>query len=519
MLAGVLVACALLAVIVVLSSSGGTNGEYNVRAIFDDAGNVIPGEDVKIQGVRVGAVGEVVPTPAGRAAVELKISNSGFQDFREDASCTIRPQALIGEKYVDCTPTQPRMEGAPLPPPLSRIPSGREGAGQYMLPVTNTHSMVDPDLLNAITRLPQAQGLRIILNELGTGLAGRGSDLKEVIRRADPTLQEFDRVLKILAGENHVLVNLAEESDRALAPIAASRNRLSDFIAQSNTVARASSNTTALRENLARLPVFLEVLGPAMRRLGKFAEETTPTFTDLGAAAPGINRLTTSLGPFSESSRAFFNSLGHSAKTTGPALLATQPLLRRLETFGGAAKPFATPFAQLLTSVRSTGGLERLLDLIFMSAGATNGYDQLGHFLRAEGVLNACVTYSITPLHGCSAKFSNSTVASAPASATAAGVVMQRTLAVLKGLTPAQAIAAYPGSVPPQGAVSAQEAAASEGAAPATGAPASAPKPVGGAARGTTYYTPIEEGSGGGGSGAGSGSGSGSMLLNYLLGG
>jgi ABC-type transporter Mla subunit MlaD len=34
-----------------------------VRAIFDDAGNIISGEDVKIDGVKVGTVGSVTPTP------------------------------------------------------------------------------------------------------------------------------------------------------------------------------------------------------------------------------------------------------------------------------------------------------------------------------------------------------------------------------------------------------------------------------------------------------------------------
>ena len=33
------------------------SGGYTVRAIFDDAGNIIPGENVKIDGVKVGTVG------------------------------------------------------------------------------------------------------------------------------------------------------------------------------------------------------------------------------------------------------------------------------------------------------------------------------------------------------------------------------------------------------------------------------------------------------------------------------
>jgi ABC-type transporter Mla subunit MlaD len=49
-------------------SAGGSNGEYTVRAIFDDAGNLISGEVVKIDGVKVGTVGTVTPTPQAKAA-------------------------------------------------------------------------------------------------------------------------------------------------------------------------------------------------------------------------------------------------------------------------------------------------------------------------------------------------------------------------------------------------------------------------------------------------------------------
>ena len=119
------------------------NGSYTVRAIFDDAANIISGENVKIDGVKVGTVKSVTPTPQAKAAVVLDITTEGFKDFRADASCTIRPQALLGEKFVDCLPTQPRVEGTPLPPPLKKVPSGREGAGQYLLPVTGTHSPDD----------------------------------------------------------------------------------------------------------------------------------------------------------------------------------------------------------------------------------------------------------------------------------------------------------------------------------------------------------------------------------------
>ncbi|MEA2333719.1 MAG: hypothetical protein QOG40_209, partial [Solirubrobacteraceae bacterium] len=383
-----------------------------------------------------------------------------------------------------------------------------EGSGQYLLPVANTHSPVDVDLLGDISRLPVRQRFTILINELGAGLAGRGSDLNVVIRRANPALQELDRVLAILSSENKVLAKLAVDSDQALKPFAEVRNKVADFIVQSNTVAQASArHRGALARNLQLFPPFLKELGPSMERLARFADQTTPVFNDLKVAAPGINKAFTNLPAFSNSSTTFFKSLGATSKVSGPALTSLQPLLGRLATLGKEAKPFSFNAAELLTSLRSTGGLERILDFIVLGAGSTNGYDALGHFLRSEVVGTACLTYAVSTASACAnAKLFNNpsssgtaaTAASArPSSSTS--VVMARTLAVLKGATPAEATARYPGATTVTPGSSTGTGAGSE--------PAAVAKPVGGASAGTTYYTPSAESSGADG-----------MLLNYLLG-
>ncbi len=501
-IAGFLGVAALAVLVLLAASAGGSNHTYTVRAIFDDAGNIISGEDVKIDGVKVGAVGSVTPTPQAKAAVVLNIESPGFQDFRADASCTVRPQALIGEKYVDCVPTQPRVEGTPLPPPLKQIPSGLEGEGQYLLPVQNTHSPVDIDLLGDITRLPERERLTLIINELGAGLAGRGSDLNAVIRRANPALQELDKVLAILVGENKVLSQLAVDSDTALAPLAAVRGRVADFIVQANKVAQASAATRgALARNLQLFPPFLRQLGPAMERVERFAEQTTPVFTNLAVAAPGINKTFTSLPGFSKSSTKFFESVGSTARRSGPAIVATKPLLAQLKLLGSAALPFTGNISELLTSLRDTGGLERIMDFIFLGAGSSNGYDALGHFLRTEGIGTLCLTYAVKPAPGCPHKLFSSgppATASAAINPSTTSLVMARTLAVIKGATPAQALAKYPGSAPTASEL------ASLGS---SGGSGSSAQPVGGSSAGTTYYTPSAGGTEAGG-----------LLLNYLLG-
>lgn len=518
-IAGAACVVALVVVIVLAIAAGGSSGGYQVRAIFDDAGNLIPGENVKIDGVTVGSVSSVTPTPQAKAAVVINIDNPGFRDFRADATCTIRPQSLIGEKFVDCLPTQQRVEGTPLPPPLQKIPSGQEGAGEYLLPVQNTHSPVDIDQLNDIDRLPERERFTIILNEFGAGLAGRGSDLSEVIKRANPTLQELDNVFHILASENHVLAKLAVDSDEALKPFARVRERVADFIAQSNKVAQASAATRgSLKRNLELFPSFLEQLGPALERVQRFAEQTTPTFTNLLAAAPGLDKAFTSLPAFSHSSEKFFTNLGQTAKVQGPALTGTKPLLKQLSRLGQAGQPFSKNFSELFESLRETGGLERIMDFIFLGTSTANGYDALGHFLRAEGVASAlCLSYAVEPSTGggCHRKLFSQGKGSAGGPGTAEGakasaasaldssstsVLMARTLAVMEGATPAQATAEYPGPTTVE---------AGEAPAPgASGAGASASaQPVGGSTAGTTYFTPASEASGAGG-----------LLLNYLLG-
>jgi len=499
--AGALGIAALAAVVLLATAAGGSGGGYTVRAIFDDAGNLIAGEDVLIDGVKAGTVGEVVATPQAKAAVTLKIENPSFTPFLADATCIIKIQSLIGEKNVDCLPTQVRPVGTSAPEPLPRIPNGQEGAGQYLMTVQHTSSPVDVDLLGDITRLPERQRLTIILNELGAGLAGRGSDLHEVVVRADPALRELTRVTAILASEHKTLEQLAIDSDVALAPLGKVKQQISDWIFKSNVVATATANHRgALAQNLALFPAFLRELGPAMQRLGALGEQITPTFASLGIAAPGLAKTFQSLGPFSVSSQKFFESLGESAKTTGPALVAAQPFFKRFQTLGAAGKPFADNASALVTSARDTGGVERLVDSIFNGAGATNGYDALGHFLRAMVVVNTCLSYAIVSSPGCTGRFSSggATKASAARSSATTELVMQRTLAVLRGASPAQAIAEYPGVVLP----------GSGGfPTPAEGSLAST-QPVGGSSGATTYYTTSARES----------PGASGLLLNYLLG-
>jgi phospholipid/cholesterol/gamma-HCH transport system substrate-binding protein len=394
---GLLLLAALVVLVLGTGASGDDGGSYRVRAIFDSASFLVPGEDVKVAGVKVGTIESLDVTPQNKAAIVLRIDDPAFQDFKRDAFCTIRLQSLIGEKFVACEPTQPKGANSEPAPPLHQIGSG-DDKGQYLLPVTNTSAPVDLDMLNNIMRQPERQRFAIILNELGVGLAGNGEQLNAVIRRADPALYQLDRVLAILASQNRVLADLARDSDAALAPVARQSRSISEFIDKAGVTATATaSRGDALEQNFAKFPAFLTQLRPTVRRLGEFAVAGTPVMRDLRAAAPSVNTLFAKLGPFSTAALPTFRTLGNLADTGREALPAAEPIIRDIRGFADEAKPFARTLAAGLTSLRGQHGIERLLDVILETAGTTSGFDSVSHYLRSLLVpAVGCIPYAVT---------------------------------------------------------------------------------------------------------------------------
>jgi ABC-type transporter Mla subunit MlaD len=366
-----------------------TKDAYYVRAIFDNASTLVPDEDVKIAGSPVGVVSDMDVTENQKAAVTIRIDDGGFTPFKRDASCTIRLQGLIGERFVECEPGSAGSE------PLATIENG-DGEGERLLPVERTSSPVDLDLVGNVMRLPYRERFAILLSELGTGLAGRGEELNEVIHRANPALRETDEVLAILAEQNRTLARLAENSDRALGPLARERDRFASWIVQANRTGEASAERrTDISRGINRLPAFLRELRLLMAELEGFADQGTPLLDDLGAAAPALDRLIEAQGTLADASRESFPSLGDALERGRPALIRARPLVRDLGRLGEELAPTSVSLDELTKSLDETGAIERLNDFLYYLGLSTNGFDGLGHYLRAGLVTNTCTEYAL----------------------------------------------------------------------------------------------------------------------------
>jgi ABC-type transporter Mla subunit MlaD len=403
----------------IASSSGGGGGVYRVRAVFDNASFLIPGEDVKIAGVKVGVIDRLDLTRDSKAAVVLRIDDPAFHPFRSDASCHVGLQSLIGEQFVECVPTQPRGPGVKPAPPLREINAG-PGKGEHLLPVTNTVTPVNLDLITNIMRVPERERFRLIINELGAGLAGNGTELRKALRRANPALQKTDQVISVLARQNRTLARLVSESDQVLGPLAAHRRELTGFIAKSGKTAEATAaRGDDLERVLQKLPPFLEKLGPAADDFATLADEATPALQSLGSHSDAINRTVQQLGPTASKATPALVALGGTAERAGSVFPQLEPTTHKLTGLARPLLPLSTDLADLSSSFDKTGGIEDVMRFIYFYTGALNGEDELGHYVRASLQVSVCSGRVSKAAPGCESNFARTSGAKVATAASA----------------------------------------------------------------------------------------------------
>jgi virulence factor Mce-like protein len=389
-------ALAIAAAALAGASGGDKAGTYRIDAIFDSAGFLTPGVDVRIGGARVGKVRDLTLTRDHKARVEMDVE-SRFAPFRADADCNIQPQSLISEKFVECAPGTP---AAPALRPAGGLPA--------TVPVTGTHAPVDVDLVLNIFDRPVRERLTLLLDALGSGFAGRGEDLDAAIRRAAPALNETRRVLDVLNADRAQLQRLIADSDVVLDRLAAGRGRVAAFVRSAGHVASTSGRRRArLAEAVRRLPPLLAQARPRFAELTRFARLATPFSDRLREAGPGLRRLTEQLAPFARQVTPGVVRLGTTARRVSPALPDIAPQVRRLRRFASAGRPAGALAAELNESLREQGAVEGTFNIFYWGATALARFDRYSHILPAYNILTACSTYGTTPNPDCDSHYAS----------------------------------------------------------------------------------------------------------------
>ena len=393
------------------SDEEATGKKYWVE--FDNAFGLVEGGDLKIGGVRAGTVNtfELTDTEPYRVLVEVEVTEPGFDALRTDSECRVRNQSLIGEYYVDCE------VGA----------AEEELPENGIVPVKRTSSSIPPDLIASVMRRPYRERFRLILSELGVGLAGRPEDLNEVIRRAHPALKEVTETLAILDRQSETIRDFITDADRVSAAVEPKKRQLSRWAQETMETAEIqASRADRLQAQWNKLPTFLGELRPTLAQLDATANEQIPFLRRMHAAAPDFHRLLVALEGFSNVSRGSTRALGELAVVGRKALIESAEEIAELRELSEDAPRLAKPLRQFLQTIDDRGrsvendplhkelappapdktaaqegegftGMEALLNYVYWQVLGINGFDQVSHFLRIVLLRNDCSGYQNNP--------------------------------------------------------------------------------------------------------------------------
>jgi ABC-type transporter Mla subunit MlaD len=382
---------------------------------FDNAFGLVEGGDLKIGGVKAGQTTgfRLTKTEPYRVIVTARVTEPGFERMRRDAECAVRQQSLIGEYFVDC---QLGSRDAPELPNGGRIPVGQ------------TSSTIPPDLINTVMRRPYRERFRLIISELGAGLAGRPEDLNEVIRRAHPALRETTETLAVLRRHNTLIRDFFEDADRVSAAVEPVKEDVARWAEEAaDTTAIQASRSERLARYWNRLPEFLGELEPTMAELSQTAQRQIPTLRKLGGAAPELERFLRSAVPFARESRESIDDLGRTADAGYAAVREAREEVAELAELSGEAPRLAKPLRQFLQAIddrrRSTEddplagqvappapdktayqqgqgftGMEAFWNYIYYQTLGINAFDEFGHLLRIVAfTAGPCSGYAANP--------------------------------------------------------------------------------------------------------------------------
>jgi virulence factor Mce-like protein len=293
---------------------------YTLHVLMPNADNLEDHYDVRIGGLLAGQVlGTTVRNHL--ADIQLQLS-SAFAPLRSDSRVEIRLRSAIGVRYVEIIPGT---QGTPLP----------NGA---TIPPAQTSSPVDLDQVLA-TFDPQTRArTRDLLGELGTGVAGQGQAVNNVLGSTPGFLSSVGSVSAAINARPGAMQALISSSQGAAAAVDPVRENLANGF---QPVAQALSPFAVQRANvqatLEHAPLTLSELDsglPAVTALVAqvqgLAQAATPTLAAAPAALNETTALVRDAGPSLRSTNATLHLARGAVSPTLAFLQTAQPALPQI---------------------------------------------------------------------------------------------------------------------------------------------------------------------------------------------
>jgi phospholipid/cholesterol/gamma-HCH transport system substrate-binding protein len=369
--AAVLALLGAIVIVLLLVLTGGSS--YTVTAEFQNASQLVTGNNVSVAGVPVGSVDDISLSDDGQALVKLDISDSSYTPLPEGTHATVRSASLSGiaNRYVDLAlPTQP---------------DGKTISSGGTIAPADTTSEVDLDQLFNTLNKPTVAHLQQVIQGFAQSYEGVGAKANRGFYYLNPFLSTSRRVFGELNSDQANLSGLIVDAAGLTSTLDAKSPEISSLVANLNgMLGTIGSQQQSLASAVGQLPDFMRQFNTTAVNLRAALDDVQPLINATRPVARKLQPFAKRLRGFARDSVPTVRNLSGIIKRKGAAndLIELTRLQDPLGAIGvgpvnrnGASRPGALP--------ASADALKNSLDQLSMlraySPELTGWFDDFGH--------------------------------------------------------------------------------------------------------------------------------------------
>jgi ABC-type transporter Mla subunit MlaD len=260
---------------------------YDLSARVPNGSNLVPGNEVRVGGFRVGVVDTVKPatqTIKGKtrpiAVLNMKLDKT-VEPLSTDSKIIVRARSALGLKYVQITPGTAKQ-------------TFKAGG---TIPLANATLPIEfDDFLNTFDGATR-QNSRFALAGYGDAFAGRGVDLNRAIQAFNPFFRFLTPVMRNLSDPRTHLVDFFKEigeTSAEVAPVARVQAEL--FVKMADTFEAFNRCPSCLQDTISKSPPTMDVSihsfrvqRPFLADFADLSRRLLPAARTLPVALPKLN--------------------------------------------------------------------------------------------------------------------------------------------------------------------------------------------------------------------------------------
>ncbi|HKN94553.1 MAG TPA: MlaD family protein [Thermoleophilaceae bacterium] len=368
---------ALIVLVVVLTTSGGGT---TYKLDFQNAGQLVTGDQVQIGGVPAGSVKDIELTPSNRAQITISVDKP-YAPLHEGTTAVIRSPSLSGvaSRYISLTP------GPNFKPKL------RSGA---TLTGDSTTSIVDLDQLFNTLDPSTRRALRQVIQGSATQYQGKERLANLTAHYFSPALATTTQVEDEIASDNKAFTDFLVNTSNLVTALSERRSQLTDLVTNAGQTANAvAAQSQSLSQGLGALPDTLR--------------QGNSTFVDLRSALGDLDKLvaaskigTKGLAPFLKQLRPVVTEAVPTVRQLRQIIYrpgASNDLTDQLRQLPHLAKLTDVDFPRAVETLRQSEPIIEFIrpyapDLVGFLRDFGQGaspYDANGHYVRVTPIFDA----------------------------------------------------------------------------------------------------------------------------------